>query len=177
LTFSGGPFCDLQVHPFVSNSNGGDTNPASGAPASATGSCLGATDMAIGPTSEELREGHRVGRIVTLSTEGPGSCVITGYPDIRALDADGNLLQSATQTLRGTLGGLAGSQLPQITVAPGHPASAVVEWSDTGTSGQCLSGGYLSFTFGGASTTGDRLSSPFCDLQVHPFVPGSTGSG
>lgn len=81
------------------------------------------------------------------------------------------------QALRGPLGGLSGDKLPQLTVAPGHPASALVEWSENPADGRCDSGGVLWLTLGTPRAGGGGLPSRVCALQVHPFVAGSTGSG
>jgi hypothetical protein len=169
--------CAVVSYPLVRADNGSVDHPESEAPASATGSCLTATDLVITFGSPPLNAGNRVGITVTLSATGSASCTITGYPNVRALDKAGNLLQIAMQTPRSALGGLTGDRIPQLTVTSGQPASALIDWSADSASGRCSPASQLSFNLGGSGASGgDVLPNPLCDLQVHPFVAGSTGS-
>jgi Protein of unknown function (DUF4232) len=162
---------DLVSYPLVSADNGSEDHPETEAPVTAGGSCLDATGLVIS-AGEVRRSGSRAAMVVGLSASATGSCTISGYPNVRALDKGGNLLLIAQQNLRGPLGGVAGPGV--VTVAPGRPASALVEWSSAGS--RCFADGNISFTLGGNTATFGQSTERFCDLQVHPFVPGSTGS-
>jgi len=168
---------DVVSYPLVRAENGSETHPELNAPASATGSCLDSKDLSFG--FDQLQSGNRGRVTITLSAIGATSCTITGYPDVRVTDDDRNLQRFPfpAQTLRGPLGGLAGDRFPQVTVAPGHPATALVEWSENPADGRCDSAGVLWLTLGTPRAGGGPLPSRVCAIQAHPFVPGSTGNG
>ncbi|HTZ42765.1 MAG TPA: hypothetical protein VMB79_02805 [Jatrophihabitans sp.] len=58
-------------------------------------------------------------------------------------------------------------------VSTGHPASALVDWQP----GSCYPDGHLQLALGGGGYGFGTRMGRFCDLQVHPFVAGSTGTG
>jgi Protein of unknown function (DUF4232) len=165
---------DLVSYPLVSADNGSEDHPETEAPVTAGGSCLDATELVIS-AGDVRRSGSRAAMVVGLSASATGSCTISGYPNVRALDKGGNLLLIAQQSLRGPLGGLAAPGISEVAVvAPGRTASALVEWSSVGS--RCFADGHISFTLGGSTATFGQSTERFCDLQVHPFVAGSTGS-
>jgi hypothetical protein len=161
--------CSLVSYPLVRAENGSEE---SAAPASATSSCSDGTDLVVYNFASVKARAGRAGMTIELAAAGSKSCTITGYPNVSAVDGVGNPRHIA-QTLRSALGGLTHDQIPQVTVAPGQPVSALLDWSGSRATGDCGSGG-LSFTIGG--NTESLASGSFCDLQVHPFVSGSTGS-
>jgi len=167
-------------YPLVRAENGSETHPELKAPVSATGSCLNLNAGDLLTSFGGRDEGNRGRMTVTLSSQGSASCTITGYPDVRVLDEDQNLQKFPfpAQTPRGPLGGLTGNRFQQVTVSPGHPATALVEWSTDPADGRCDSGGgdlFLSLGIIGAGS--GTLPKPTCAIQVHPFVAGSTGNG
>lgn len=166
-------------YPLVLAENGSEGHPELKAPASATGSCL-RTQLGDLETGFDTREaGNRASMAVTLSANGSTSCTITGYPRILVVDEDQNLqkLPFPAQTLRGPLGGVTGDRFTQVTVSPGHPATALVEWSENPADGRCDSGGDVMLSLGIIGAGGGPLPKAVCAVQVHPFVPGSTGTG
>ena len=168
---------EVVSYPLVRGENGSETHPELKAPASATGSCLASRELSFG--SVRYHAGNRGAMAITISALSSTPCTIAGYPDIRVTDEDRNLQRYPfpAQTLRGPLGGLAGNRLPQVTVAPGHPATALVEWSQDPAAGRCESGGVLWLTLDTPRAGSGPLPSRVCAIQVHPFVPGTTGSG
>jgi hypothetical protein len=165
----------LVSYPLVTAPNGSVDHPESEAPPAATGSCVDSPHevLSTGPVKVV---GNRSQTIVTVGSIDSTTCTISGYPDVRALDPGaGTLLLIAPRTPSGPLGGLRGSATPPtVTASHDQPASALIEWSRTGS--RCFAGGRLAFLQGGNSLTFDPMGR-FCDLQVHPFVPGATGSG
>lgn len=167
-------------YPLVLAENGSETQPELEAPASATGSCLRTQVGALEISSIMRSSGNRASMTMSLIANGSTSCTVTGYPEIRVLDEDQNLQQFPfpAQTLRGPLGGLSGNRFQQVTVSPGHPATALVEWSENPADGRCDSGGgELFLSLGSIGAGGGPLPKPICAIQAHPFVAGSTGNG
>jgi len=125
--------------------------------------------------------GH-VGVPLVLRNVGASTCTLTGYPGVAALDAQGNQAAQAQRTPGGYLGGLpAGTTVPiVVTLAPGQAASAMVEGTDvpTGTATSCPQ--YPALLVTPPNTTQSvRVTAalPGCSpIEVHPVVPGVTGS-
>ena len=98
------------------------------------------------------------------------------------LNASGAQVVQAQRTLTGMMGGLAPgvTALPRITLAPGQTASAVVEGTDvpSGTETSCPTYPSLLVTAPNAKASVTiPFALPGCSgLQVHPVVPGTSGS-
>lgn len=166
-------------YPLVLAENGSEGRPELTPPASATGSCL-RTHLGDLETSSIMRKtGNRGSMTLSLIANGSTTCTITGYPETLMLDENYNLQKFPfpAQTLRGPLGGLTGGRFSQVTVSPGHPATALVEWSENPADGRCDSGGIVQANIGRSSAGGGPLPESVCAVQVHPFVAGSTGNG
>ncbi len=164
--------CAVVSYPLVRATNGSEDHPESEAPAlSVTGSC-GITDNDVNFDMAPIRSvpGGRVGMVLTVAAHGSGTCTIGGFPNVRALDAGGSLLEIADQRP------LTGLPTGQVTVSPGHPASMLIDWTRAA-SGSCFPNGHLDLTLGGGGYEFGQLMGRFCDLRVHQFVAGSTGSG
>jgi len=165
--------CHLVSYPLVRAGNGSVDHPESEAPPLATsGSCGTATtatnEFELSTGSIRTLPGGRIGTALIVSAHGGSTCTIGGLPNVRALDAGGNLLAIAHQQP------LPGLPTGQVTVSPGHPASALVDW----TSGSCYPDGHtLQLALGGDGYGFGQSLGRFCDLRVHQFVSGSTGSG
>jgi hypothetical protein len=125
--------------------------------------------------------GHQ-GIVLLFINNGSTSCVLYGYPGAAGLNASGAQVAQAQRTLTGMMGGLAPgvTALPRITLAPGQSASAVVEGTDvpSGTETSCPTYSSLLVTAPNAKVSVPiPLSLPGCSgLQVHPVVPGTSGS-
>lgn len=166
--------CHVVSYPLVRADNGSVDHPESEAPAlSPSGSCgITTTEIVLGTGSVGPVRGGRVGLALTVSAHGATTCTIGGFPNVRALDAGGNLVAIASQQP------LAGVPAGQVTVSPGHPASALIDWTRTSASGACYSNGHLfELALGGGGFGSNESMGRFCDLRVHQFVAGSTGGG
>jgi hypothetical protein len=125
--------------------------------------------------------GHQ-GVVLLFVNNGSTSCVLHGYPGAAGLNASGAQLTQAQRTLTGMMGGLAPgvTALPRITLAHGQTASAVVEGTDvpSGTETSCPTYPSLLVTAPNTKVSVTiPLSLPGCSgLQVHPVVPGTSGS-
>jgi hypothetical protein len=125
--------------------------------------------------------GHQ-GVVLLFVNNGSTGCVLYGYPGAAGLNAGGAQVVQAQRTLTGMMGGLAPgvTTLPRTTLAPGQSASAVVEGTDvpSGTETNCPT--YPSLLVTAPNTKGSvtiPLALPGCSgLQVHPVVPGTSGS-
>jgi hypothetical protein len=146
----------------------------------ATALCTGAS---IGVTGSQAgaAAGHE-GVILLFANNGPASCVLFGYPGVAGLNAGGSQVVQAQRTLTGMLGGLAPgvTALPRITLAPGQTASAVVEGTDVPSGNETTCPTYPSLLVTAPNTkvsVSVPQSVPGCSgLQVHPVVPGTSGS-
>jgi hypothetical protein len=125
--------------------------------------------------------GHQ-GVVLLFVNNGSTSCVLYGYPGAAGLNEGGAQVVQAQRTLTGMMGGLAPgvTALPRITLAPGQTASAVVEGTDvpSGTETSCPTYPSLLVTAPNAKASVTiRFALPGCSgLQVHPAVPGTSGS-
>ncbi|WP_344661335.1 DUF4232 domain-containing protein [Catenulispora subtropica] len=117
---------------------------------------------------------------------GTTTCRLQGYPELAAADSSGKQIFSARQTPRGPAGGLAAgdSTPPAVDLKPGQTASALWEWEAPATSKNlsCAAIGsvrqvQISLPASPGQTTLSWNISGSCsdDLQVNPFVPGTTG--
>ena len=144
--------------------------------ASAAARCQGRQlRMTVAELSRRLT--HR-GYVLRFQNRG-GACTVRGYPGVDGLSAQGHRLVSARRIKTGYLGGLKpGHPIPQVHLAGGQTASAIVEWfvgipsclpvrSLKVTAPDTLS----AVTFSPKSLGSERM----CDLQVHPVVFGVTG--
>lgn len=113
-------------------------------------------------------------------------CSLHGYPGLDGFSAHGQRLVSAQRTMSGYLGGIRnGRRAPSVKLAEGQTAAAVFEWFGGPAHGaKCERIAYIEFTAPG-TTRSVRYSLSFyfadrgyqeCDLQVHPVVPGRTGT-
>lgn len=125
--------------------------------------------------------GHEGGTIL-FENKGPSQCSLSGYPGVAALNATGQQVAQAERTPSGYLGGMqTGSATPPLVqLGPGATASAMVEGTDVpeGTASSCPTYPALLVT-PPTSTHSEKLtlSMPGCSpLEVHPVVPGTTGT-
>lgn len=126
----------------------------------------------------------RPGVLESLST-----CVLSGYPGVAGLDAQGNQAVQAERTPNGYLGGLQSgtSTPPSVSLAPGQRASAIVEGTDNpvGSATSCPSYPTLLVTPPNltvsvrVTVTGLGTNPPgfpgCSQIEVHPVVTGSSG--
>ena len=126
--------------------------------------------------------GH-VGLALVFENTGTVACMLHGYPGVAGLDDAGTQVTQAARTPSGFVGGLSGSgagPLPSVILTSGATASALVEGTDvpTGTATTCPSYAALLVTPPNAvQPVRVDAQLPGCSgLEVHPVVPGITGS-
>ncbi len=132
--------------------------------------------LAVTNTPSDGAMGHS--RLVLLfRNKTHQACTLYGYPGLDALGSYGSTLAHAKRTL----GGFGGAtHLRTITVAPGHYASAVVDWANfnTHTNGNCTFSSAIAVTPANTALTTDlQQSVSICSLQVDPTGAGTTGYG
>jgi hypothetical protein len=169
-TTTSNPDTSVPGHPTTSTT----TTPASAA------LCVG-PNVGVSGNMASSAAGHQ-GVVLLFVNNGSTSCVLYGYPGAAGLNASGAQVVQAQRTLTGMMGGLAPgvTALPRITLAPGQTASAVVEGTDvpSGNETSCPTYSSLLVTAPNAKVSVTiPLSLPGCSgLQVHPVVPGTSGS-
>ncbi len=123
--------------------------------------------------------GH-VGVVLLFKNVGSETCTLFGYPGVAGLNAQGVQITQAVRTQNGYLGG-AGQSVSDVILVPVKTASAIVEGTDVPTGNATTCPTYASLLVTPPNTTQSvkiDVSLPGCSgLQVHPIVPGSTGSG
>jgi uncharacterized protein DUF4232 len=147
--------------------------PTGGGPAECT---IGQLDISV--TAGDAGVGHR-SKVVVFRNTGSTQCVLQGYPGIAALDGAGDQVAQAKRTPSGYLGGVASGKAPLVNLAPGQSASATVEALAFGPDGESCTGytGLLVTPPDETHSVRVAWGSDGCsDLQIHPVVPGTSGS-
>lgn len=182
---SGPPSTTTTTTTTTTTSNPDTTVP--GLPTTSTTATPAGTALCAGPNvgvsgkMASSAAGHQ-GVVLLFFNNGSTSCVLFGYPGAAGLNAGGTQVVQAQRTLTGMMGGLAPgvTALPRITLAPGQTASAVVEGTDvpSGTETSCPTYPSLLVTAPNAKASVTiPFALPGCSgLQVHPVVPGTSGS-
>lgn len=124
--------------------------------------------------------GGHDGFLVQVRNASATTCNTTGYPGVALLDSTGRQLEQARRTPAGFLGGLqSGQPSPQIALQPGQLATARIEYDTSINGGRCPTAVALLFTLPD-NTDSARLSRRVLacpgGLQVHPLLPGATGT-
>ena len=118
--------------------------------------------------------------VVTARNASRQTCITQGYPGVALLDAKGRQIEQATRTRFGFMGGLNRGAPPRIVLRPGQRASARIEGFtiNEATQQACPHSSAILFTLpDNRDSTRLRVSFPACKgVQVHPMVPGTTGS-
>lgn len=120
--------------------------------------------------------------VILFKNSSSSTCYLYGYPGAAGLNSSGQQVTQAKRTLGGYLGGLPLNQttLPTVTLTPGETASAMVEGTDNpiGNATTCPVLHGLLVTAPNTKTSVKLAHAPGdCSyLQVHPVVPGTTGS-
>ncbi|MDQ1719078.1 MAG: hypothetical protein QOE89_3031 [Pseudonocardiales bacterium] len=104
-------------------------------------------------------------------------CALAGYPTVTALSGSTTRAVAAA-TIAGPSGGVSGSVAPVVVLTPGAVATALVELdTQTDGTGVCPASDRVRVSVGApARTVTIPVKLPVCGLQVHPLVPGETGS-
>jgi len=173
--------------------NASSSSTAASSPAPTTAPASSTSVAAPGPsprcTTAELaisagRTGAGLGHVgtpIVFQNTSRTACHLSGYPGVAALDDAGNQVVQAMRTLQGYLGGLrAGDRPPVVELAPGETASALVEGTNVppGTATTCPN--YPSLLVTPPDDTRSvmvRVVVSGCSaIQIHPVVPGMTGT-
>jgi hypothetical protein len=139
------------------------------------------TDAQLEVTQSPLSgPGDSRGILLRYVNTGPKPCELDGYPHAAVVDATGRLLAEAnpTPTPTGTVGRLVDIGATSEPSGPLGSWWAVIEWESVESDGaQCYPHARLESTPPGTTATrayGDL--GRVCYLQVHPVMPGDTGS-
>jgi hypothetical protein len=119
---------------------------------------------------------HRTQLVQVVNTD-IHPCALAGYPTVTALSGSSTLAVAAA-SIAGPSGGVSGSVAPVVVLTPGAVATSLVELdSQTDGTGVCPASDRVRVSIGApARTVTIPLKLPVCGLQVHPLVPGGTGS-
>jgi Protein of unknown function (DUF4232) len=152
--------------------------PSSAAETSAALAPCGNAALKVGATQPQGATGHG-NLVLRFKNRTTHSCTLYGYPGLDALNGAGHVIAHAKRTVSGFTGGSTHG-VRTIVLAPGHYASADVEWMNfhptTGTT--CRFSVAIAITPAGTSHTVQRARSvSVCNLQVHPTVAGRSGNG
>lgn len=142
--------------------------------ATGLGVSLGGGDAALGHVSINL----------LFKNTGSTACTLTGYPVVALLDSKGNQVVLAVASPSGYMGGLpSGETTPStVTLTPGATVSAKVEGTDNPVNGATSCPSYSAILVtppNNNQAINLPLAAAFPDcsgIQVHPVVPGTTGS-
>ena len=148
--------------------------------AAATAAACHSTDLAVTATPAQSAAGHSGLELHFTDTSGR-PCTLEGYPGVAGLDGAGTQVTQAVRTPAGFLGGLGGGAHtpPVVILSPGQEGTAVVEGTDvpSGTTACPTLVGLLVTAPNTYHSLPIALAPGDCSgLQVHPVVPGTTGS-
>lgn len=123
--------------------------------------------------------GH-IGIVLVFKNTSAQTCKLIGYPGVAGLNAAGTQVIQAKRTLNGYMHVLpAGQGPPVVTLTTGQSASAFVEGTDV-PQGNAACATYPKLLVTPPNTTQSvtiDAAMPGCSpVQVHPVVPGTTGS-
>jgi Protein of unknown function (DUF4232) len=123
--------------------------------------------------------GH-IGVVLLFKNTGAQTCTLAGYPGVAGLNAAGQQVVQAQRTLNGYMRALPpGEGPPVVTLTTGESASAFVEGTDV-PQGNAACATYPKLLVTPPNTTQSvtiDAAMPGCSpVQVHPVVPGTTGS-
>ncbi len=141
--------------------------------------------VSVSPSTIAGALGHQ-DSVLSFTNQSQSTCTLSGYPGVAGLDAQGNQAVQAERTPSGYMGGLrSGTTASQVPLAPGQAASAIVEGTDNPVGSATSCPDYPALLVTPPNTTqsvkvtvssepgGLAGCSP---IQVHPIVPGTSGS-
>ncbi len=137
------------------------------------------TQLSVAATSNSGM-GH-IGVVLAFKNTSAQTCKLTGYPGVAGLNAAGHQAIQAIRTLNGYTGGVpTGQSPPVVTLTTGQSASARIEGTDVpiGNATSCPTYPKLLVTPPNTtqSVTIDMSMVGCSPVQVHPVVPGTSGS-
>ena len=135
------------------------------------------TQLAVSARGAGAGLGH-VGVVLLFKNTGNETCGLFGYPGVAGLNTAGVQVTEALRTLFGYLGGT--RHTSEVVIAPGESASALVEGTDNPAGNATSCPTYPNLLVTPPNTTRSvtiHIAMLGCSrLQVHPVVPGTTGS-
>jgi hypothetical protein len=145
---------------------------------SGTSAC---TSAQIATTSADNSGMGHIGVVLRFRNSSAQACHLEGYPGAAALDAQGHQVVQAVRTLNGFWRALPpGEGPPVVTLAPGQIASAFIEGTDVPVNGATSCRSYPRLLVTPPNTTVsvpvDRAMPGCTPIQIHPVVPGTTGT-
>jgi hypothetical protein len=157
------------------------TSPPTTTTTSATTAASGCVLSQLAITSSSNAGLGHIGAILVFTNASQVTCTLQGYPGVAMLNAQGDQVVQAIRTPSGYLGGIQpGTSPPLVTLKPGAAASATLEGDDvpTGTATTCPTYPKILVTPPNATQSATLpVSMPGCSpVQIHPVVPGSSGS-
>jgi hypothetical protein len=168
------------------SSNAAPSNPAPSSPAlsgvgTSTPECT-ASDLRISATGGGAGLGHQ-SEILIFTNTGSATCFIQGYPGVAEIDQQSHILQNASRTPNGYLGGLGSNQStpPRVTLHPGVAATALIEALDATTSGttacigQSATAVLVTAPDQRSNTSVPVMLQACADFQVHPVTASADG--
>jgi hypothetical protein len=164
------------AQPLTSATASAVASPAADGAGSGTLRCT-AADVVVSLGSTDAGSTHRSVSLI-FTNRGTGSCQMTGYPGVAALDSAGTEVMQAQRTLHGYLGGQAAGAPRVLTLKPSGQASALVEGLAAAPDGRSCTGfvGLLVTIPDDTASTRLSWSTDTCStLEVHPVVPGTDG--
>jgi Protein of unknown function (DUF4232) len=179
-TSSSSPSSTAAVSTTVTTATaGGTTTSVPGTTTTAVTPNCTFTQLSVAATSNSGM-GH-IGIVLAFKNTSAQTCKLTGYPGVAGLNAAGAQVIQATRTLNGYMQVLpAGQGPPVVTLTTGQSASAFVEGTDVPVGGATSCPTYPKLLVTPPNTTQQvtiDMSMPGCSpVQVHPVVPGTTGS-
>jgi hypothetical protein len=157
------------------------TAPSTTTTTSATTAASGCTLPQLAVTSTSNAGLGHIGAILIFTNTSQATCSLVGYPGVAMLNAQGAQVLQAIRTPNAYLGGIpTGTRPPTVILKPGGAASATLEGTDVpaGTATTCPTYPKILVTPPNATqSTTLAVSMPGCSpVQIHPVVPGTSGS-
>lgn len=162
--------------PGSSTSTPGTVAPRARAGVSSRGCAAGQVSVSVGSSTAGL--GH-LGEPLLFENVGSAACALSGYPGAAVVGAAGRQVQFR-RTPNGYLGGLSPQATadPVVLLRPHQTASALLEGEDSTPAGvSCPRYAALLVTPPNSTLT-SRVARALsiCDPQIHPVVPGTSGT-
>jgi hypothetical protein len=145
--------------------------------AQASTPACGSSAIVVSASQTEAATGHG-SLVLRFRNASSRPCTLSGYPALEALDRRGHVVARAQRTPLGFAGGSHNGTHP-VVLRPGASASATAEWLNfnAATSGSCpFSQSIATAPPNVAHLVRLSRSVSTCELQIHPAVPGLSGS-
>jgi len=114
---------------------------------------------------------------LNFRNSGPFPCTLNGYPTVTATESGSGRKETGTDRPSGYLGGT-DLRVPTLLLRPGDAVSSLVEGTNNpvGNAASCTDLTKLRVTVNGRTTSVRPTLSNCSGLNVHPYLPGTTGT-